>query len=291
MVHIALGGNDMTAGNTDAQISTATTTVRNVWPNSDCMLHLDDEFNPAIVSSARELTFQTARYALSDTLDVSLYDWRDRIGTYANGSANGVYGDNAAHLTSASYASLGSSLAAILGPGTGRGQTSTAPVNDNDNVPKWFIDRRRAKTNASAALTTVETVVMSLPVPANTLVADSAVSYEMWLAPAATTVTTVRVRIGATGTTADAAVSVMSATAATNTGARYCKGTASVVAAGAAATFIGGGIETVGAIVAAGTAAASTGTFDSTARNYITVTVQNGTSTTTPARGTMQLSV
>jgi hypothetical protein len=283
-VHGALGMNDIAVNSaTDSTITTALTAIRTKYSTSDFMLHLESEFAPSFITSARCATFQAAMYGLADTLDVPLYDWRDRVGSYAAGSASGCYGDTV-HLTSATQASLGSALAVIVGGGRGRTQTLGNPVADLDVVPKQYIDRRKTKTATASALTTVETVVLSLPVPANTFAVGDVLRYAMWLSPAATTVTTVRVHIGPLGTIADPSLIIMSATAATNAGARYCEGQTGIAAIGATASHIGGGTETVGAIAQAGVATTATSTFDSTVRNYVTVTVQNGTSTTTTVK-------
>lgn len=281
-VHIPLGLNDLYVQNrTDSQITADLTTIRNRYPNSDAIVHLEHEYAPAYVSSVRLATFQTAMYGLADTLDVPLYDWRDRVGTYANGAANGVYGDNIAHLTSATEANIGAALATIIGGGSARIQAPGTPVLDADVVNKGYIDGRKTKAILGPATTTVETVVLRLPIPASTLTVNEVFRYILSYRPAATTVITVRVRIGTTGTISDAAVVTMSATAATNAGARYAEGQVGVLTIGGAATILGVGTETVGAITAAGVASATVGTFNSTVNNYVTVTLQNTTSTTT----------
>jgi hypothetical protein len=281
-VHIALGLNDMgTLAASDATITAAITTIRNRYPNSDCILHLTHEFAPSYVTAARQLTFQKAMYALADTLDVPLYDWRDRVGTFANGAANGVYGDSAVHLTPATEADLGAQIAFIMGGGSGRQQAGT-PVLDDDVVPKAYIDRRKTKTAGATATTTTESVVLRLPIPAGGLVVGDAFRYALAYKPALATATTVRIRVGTTGTTSDAAVVTMSATAAATSAAmRYAEGQVGVQAVGASATILGTGTETVGAVTASGVATATSGTFDSTKVNYVTVTIQNSVSTTT----------
>lgn len=282
LVHAPLGLNDIFVnGASDATIGTALTTIRNRYPSSDFLLHLENEYAPAYVTGPRLATFQAAMYALADTLDVPLYDWRDRVGTYANGAANGVYGDNIAHITSATQANIGAALATIIGGGPGRIQTAGAPLLDADVVNKAYIDRRKTKAIVGPATTTVETVVLRLPIPASGFAVGDALRYTLAYRPAATSVITVRVRIGTTGTTADAAVVAMSATAATNAGTRYAAGQTAIQVIGASATHLGNGIENVGAIAAAGTASATSGTFNSTVNNYVTVTVQNTSSTTT----------
>lgn len=281
-VHVALGLNDLYLhARTDSQITADLTTLRNRYPTSDAIVHLEHEYAPAYVSSVRLATFQTAMYGLADTLDVPLYDWRDRVGTYANGAANGVYGDNIAHLTSATESNIGAALATIVGGGPGRVQAPGVPILDADVVNKGYIDGRKTKAILGAATTTVETVVLRLPIPAGRFAVNDVLRYSLAYRPAATSIITVRVRVGATGTISDASVVTMSATAATNAGTRYAEGQTGILAIGATATHLGAGTETVGAITAAGVASAVSGSFNSTVNNYVTVTLQNTTSTTT----------
>jgi hypothetical protein len=289
-IHIVLGGNDMAAlAASDATITAALTTIRNRWPNSDCILHIQHEFNPATVSGAREATYQAAMFVLADTLGVGLYDWRDRVGPYATASANGVMGDNSAHLTAQTYADLGAAIAAVFGGGSGKPQSNGDPVFDNDVVNKQYIDRRKAKTATGSATTTVETVVLSLPIQAGKLTVADQIRYTLWAIPTVATATTVRVRIGSTGTISDAAVCIMSVTASGASAApRYCEGAVTITTTGASAAFLGGGSETVGAVAQSGVATTTTGTFNSGVKNYVTVTVQNGTSTTTAVRGSVE---
>lgn len=290
-VHIALGANDITAlSATDSTITAAITSIRNQYPNSDCILHLPHEVSTTLVSSARYLTYQAALYALADTLDIPLYDWRDRVGSYASGLANGSYGDNQAHITPATEADLGSQLAWILGGGSGNIQ-SLAPVQPLDVVNKSYIDNKKAKVAGFVtASNSTEQVVLRLPVPANTFKVGDVVRYAMSFRPSTSSIVTVRVRIGATGTTSDTSVVTMSATALANAGTRYCEGQTGIQAIGASATHLGSGTETVAAITAGGTASATSGTFNSTVINYVTVTLQNTTAgTDTVYAGSVEL--
>ena len=139
------------------------------------------------------------------------------------------------------------------------------------------------KTTAAAAtvLTTVETVVLQLPLPANSAKVGTVFRVSLSYHPAATTIITARIRVGAAGTTGDAAVVTLCATALTNAGTRYSEGTTGVQVVGASATHLGSGCESVGAISACGTQTATSGTFNSTVANFVSVTLQNTSSTTT----------
>jgi len=241
------------------------------------------------ISQATQQQFWQAMYTLADTLDVPLYDWRDRVGTYANGIANGVYGDINVHLTPATYANIGASLAVEIGGGSSKSQQSLAPSVPQDLTNKTYVDnvvRVASTANNAGVTTTVEAVVMKVFVPANTFKVGSAFEFSMFLHPAATTITTTRVRIGTAGTTSDACVQVIAASALTNTTSRHVEGVGGITVIGASATFIAGGTETIAAnTVAVGSSTAASGTFDSTKDNWVSVTVQNTSSTTTTIYG------
>jgi hypothetical protein len=139
-VHIALGGNDLKNSVTPDTIATAITTIRNLYPASDCILHLENEMSTTLVSSANEIAFQQRMYQLADTLDVPLYDWRDRAGTFATAYANGVMQDNQAHMTPGMYADLGASLAWIVGGGSGNPQYWKDPITQGDLTNRRFVE-------------------------------------------------------------------------------------------------------------------------------------------------------
>lgn len=140
--------------------------------------------------------------------------------------------------------------------------------------------------NNAAVTTTVETVVLSLPIPANTVKVGTTFRYTMIAHPLATTILTCRVHVGSTGTVSDASLIIMSATNLTAAGTRYLTGTTTVQVTGASATHIGAGIEcTAVNIVVTGAATGATGTFNSTVANFVTVTLQNTVSTTTTVYG------
>lgn len=142
-----------------------------------------------------------------------------------------------------------------------------------------------ATANLATVTTTVETVVLQIPIPANSLKVGNAFRYSLYYHPAATSIITVRARIGTAGTSADAAVVTMSATALTETGPVFATGVSGITAIGTSATHMGGGIQVEGIIPAAGTQTASSGTFNSTVPNFISITLQNTTSTTTTVFG------
>jgi hypothetical protein len=204
-IHIALGGNDIQGASTDAQIMAAITTIRNLYPKSDCILHLQNEIAPALASSARELSFQQAIYNLADTLDVPLYDWRDRTGPYATALANGVYGDYQAHMVSAMYANLGASLAVIMGGGSARPQASS-PVLPTDLANKGYVDSSKmlAKLSTSVVSTAAtDTMILQYQVPANSVAVGSSFEFTLFGLSSSTGTLIFKVHAGAAGTVAD----------------------------------------------------------------------------------------
>jgi hypothetical protein len=286
-IHIALGVNDMIAASSMATLTAAITTIRNRYPNSDCILHLEPEMAYSFVAQATQQAYWQAMYDLADTLDVPLYDWRDRVGTYAQGQANGVYGDVNVHLTGATQASLGASLAQVIGFGSAQPQTVVTPVFPQDLTNrKWVEDNygRSARIVPGAtALTTAETIVAQVRIPANTFKVGSLIRYAMSYTPSVSSAHTVRIRIGTAGTVSDAAVVAMSPGVA-SASAKYAEGIDAVVAIGASGTHLGHGTETAGTAATAGTATATSGTFDSTKDLIVSLTVQSGTSNTTTMR-------
>lgn len=110
-VHLALGGNDLLNGASDATITAALTKIRNAFPNSDCFLYLEPR--PQSATLARWSTYCAAFYALADTLDVPLFDIEDRLGGYTVETTLGLVGDTFGHLSRAGYADWGRSTALV----------------------------------------------------------------------------------------------------------------------------------------------------------------------------------
>jgi lysophospholipase L1-like esterase len=110
-VHLALGGNDLLNGATDATIIAALTTVRAAFLSSDCILYLEPR--PASATTARWASFSAAMYGLADTLDVPLFDIQDRLGGYSTEATLSMNGDTFGHLSRAGYADWGRSVALV----------------------------------------------------------------------------------------------------------------------------------------------------------------------------------
>lgn len=140
---------------------------------------------------------------------------------------------------------------------------------------------RVATSNNANTTTTTETVVLQIPIPANSLRVGSVFSYRMSYRPSVNTIITCRVRIGSTGTTSDAAVTLMSVTAAMATTTRNTHGITGVQVTGANATHEGTGSEQQATVTTTNNITTTSGTFDSTVSNYVSVTLQNTSSATT----------
>jgi len=282
-VFIALGWNDLSNGRTISQIKSDITTIRGWYPNSDCVLLNMQQGSYTLLTQAQQESISTAKYQLADALDVPMIDWAYRLGLFSTAYNNNIYGDGGVHLVPSVQAACGSFMAEVIGESAGKSQAYALPVNDTDLAPKKYVDNKTIAITAAnvSVTTTAEIVVLQVKIPANTLKVGSAFDFSWFGHPAATSIITTRVRIGTAGTSSDAAVQVIAATAATNAGSRYVQGVGSVATIGTSATFIAGGAEAVGAISAAGVSTAATSTFDSTKDNFISVTVQNTSSTTT----------
>jgi lysophospholipase L1-like esterase len=108
-VHLALGGNDLLNGASEAAIMAALAVIRNAFANSDCILYLEPR--PASATTTRWSTYCAAMYGLADTLDVPLFDIEDRLGGYSVELTTSMVGDTFGHLSAAGYADWGRSVA------------------------------------------------------------------------------------------------------------------------------------------------------------------------------------
>lgn len=137
---------------------------------------------------------------------------------------------------------------------------------------------------ATQALTTVETVILAVPIPKGSLKVGTSFRLTMDYHPAATTVETVRIRIGTSAGTPATDTCVLSIADVTNTAGRTVTFIGAMSAVGGAATFIGNFKSTLDGATPTVTSSAITagsGSFNSAADNFIMVTLQNTTSTTT----------
>lgn len=91
-VWIELGGNDiMSLAASNATITAAFATLRNQYPNSDCVII--GYYQPSVVDQGRWESFINALYGLADALDVPMLNLYDRFGGYNIALSNGMMGD------------------------------------------------------------------------------------------------------------------------------------------------------------------------------------------------------
>jgi hypothetical protein len=148
-LHIEIGGNDETNIGTYGGLATSLanvratiTTWRNLFPKSDCIIHLVQEVAPSLASAATIDAFQKMYFQLGEDLNVPVYDWRDRTGTYAQALANGDMGDYGVHLTPGTYASIGAAMANMFGGGSGNPQNWRMPIEWGDLTNKGYTDAK-----------------------------------------------------------------------------------------------------------------------------------------------------
>lgn len=137
---------------------------------------------------------------------------------------------------------------------------------------------------ATQALTTVETVICVLPIPKGSVRVGTSFRLTMNYHPAATTIETVRLRIGTSAVTPATNTAVLSIADITQTLGRTVTGIFGISVVGGSAAFIGNfrSSTDTAAPTWTGTAlTAASGTFNSAADNFVMVTLQNTSSTTT----------
>jgi hypothetical protein len=113
-VFIALGGNDLNLSSTTTTITNLIaniTTIAGFWPNSDIFLIVEPQKNDTLITAAIWEQYAAALWTLADTLNCALFDFRDRIGSFAIANGNGQYGDGAAHMISGVSVDWGRTMA------------------------------------------------------------------------------------------------------------------------------------------------------------------------------------
>lgn len=150
-------------------------------------------------------------------------------------------------------------------------------INNNPGAMGGIVAKA---TGGATVLTTVDTVVMSLPLPANSLTLGQMFTIDYVDTAAVTTVATCKVRAGTAGTTADTAVVTPTASAtATTIVARYVV-VVTAIGAGTTTFMVQGTLNGVANAVATLSAA-----FSSTVANFLTFSIASTTSTTRTVRG------
>lgn len=286
VLHLELGLNDLWNGRTVAQVIASLKTIRNQFPTSaqgtDVVLHMFGEMAYSYVSQATQEEWWTAMYALADELDCPLYDWRDRMGSYAQGQASNTYGDFFAHPTAATAADIGASLAMVIGGGSGLPQSALTPTRPEDVVNKRTLDGRvTIGKQATTSVTTTAQTALTTPVriPANSFAVGSAIDVDAIYKSAVGSVGTARIHIGPLGTTADPSMTIAVGTSQVNT--QRMDGLACVQAVGASGSINGSGVVFASTTSNIPATAPAGLTFDTTKDNFVTLSLANGTSTTT----------
>lgn len=109
---ICLGANDKFTGASDSVALDGIETMRNWYPNADCLL-IQAWRNPA-TSQAVYDTYIEGKYALADELDVPLLDWQARTGTLTEAIARGSVSGDGVHATGGQNMEWGTSLGNLL---------------------------------------------------------------------------------------------------------------------------------------------------------------------------------
>jgi hypothetical protein len=300
-VHIALGGNDtQTSGAGGASVEAPAAAIKAIaalYPNSDIVLHLENQGSSVLWSTGDYSRWQQRLYTLADELDFPLYDWYDRTGSYAVASANGVFQDYQAHMIPGIYADLGSSLAQALGGGSGQPQYWNAPVYPGDTTNKAYVDGLTGallsvptpKTAAQAFSTATEVLAMQWTIPAGTLKVGTVLRlFCSGVMTGGTTPTlAARLRLGTLGTTGDAQVctTIASATVAVTAAFRF-EANLTVRSIGASGTAVGECQIEIDNISARLGGNATVTTFDTTTAKILTLSLVTGG--TTPAGNVLQ---
>lgn len=151
-------------------------------------------------------------------------------------------------------------------------------INNNTPCPEGF---SVGATYGQTVLTTVDTIVMSMPIAANTLRVGQRFLIRVHGTVSLASAVNARVRIGTAGTTADTAV-LLVATSTSAAGGHSADLIATITAVGAGtSTFHAAGV--VNTISSAGTALSPA--FSSTVANFLTLSLASGTSNTLTVRG------
>lgn len=138
-------------------------------------------------------------------------------------------------------------------------------------------------TPGATVLTTAETIVLQLPIPANTLRVGSVIRFTLSDTVAASTATTIKIHVGTLGTTGDASLITIGPNT-TSTSGNYSTGMTAIAVIGGSATHIGNGTIVAGTLSFASNISAATSTFNSAVANIVSVSLTNGTSTTRTVR-------
>lgn len=111
LVVAALGANDILNGDTAANAVNGLNTIRGWYPNSDFMLLHTGAFSGATIPVFDQ--YSALKYALADTLDVPMFDFRYKMGDSDEANSFGILGADNAHANDA----LANELARVMAGG------------------------------------------------------------------------------------------------------------------------------------------------------------------------------
>jgi hypothetical protein len=107
VLYVALGINDISAGNSASQITNALARIRGQYPNSDFVLIIEHD-----ASGFDWGPYVSGMYNMADVLDCPLVDMYDRTGGYAVANVNGIMGD-VNHVNQSGHCDWGRNLAML----------------------------------------------------------------------------------------------------------------------------------------------------------------------------------
>lgn len=127
LVVVALGANDISQGDTAANAVAGLNTIRGWYPSSDFLMIHETTLGGTNLTTYDDYSAQ--KYALADTLDCPLLDFRHKMGDNTEAIANGLIGADNAHMNSSQTIEIAKLLAGSLATfGGGPVDRADAPV-------------------------------------------------------------------------------------------------------------------------------------------------------------------
>ena len=166
--------------------------------------------------------------------------------------------------------------------------TVVAGVSKNINNNPGAVAGLQSSFAGATALSATEQILLQLPLPANSLRVGTVFRFQLTGTAIVTVTTTVRVRIGTAGTTADALAVTTAASAAGVAGGLVISGMVSVISTGATAGAQGAVQITTGTATGA-PAITATGTFNTATANFISISAVTSAAGHTVRAGTLDI--
>lgn len=161
-------------------------------------------------------------------------------------------------------------------------------VAKGDTIESDLLPQAASLVAASAALTTTDTVLLSLAIPANTLLAGTTYRLRVLGGLAGAGTPTFRVRFGPAGTTTDALVASV-APAGTGAGGAGCEFYVTFRTLGAAGTAIANGFGYANTLASTPTNQATATTVSTTVAGFLSLTASVSASTFTAYQASIEL--